>query len=645
MSIRPFTSSEIESLKEAIKKNGWKADNRVETPFRYTINKNNILIFTMKFPIELKNVRLNIPYEIASFRISIVLKIWHLNKNTSKIIIYLLKVFKELADQVVLEPNFPIEGRIQNLMSLLNIIMPDVIKGENERAWLNRIRTSLMNKRGQYTEQFQQFDSTKVLAVIEKLKESGLEPTFNQPWELKKGLPKIRTSETLLFSNEDENFDEFFIIEKGYMTYFKDLAYNKFYIRSLFETYNPYLLSTLFEFQGASDYNFETSIQNWVKVSRLLLNSIIEIINEGNINQNELIRFKPERALKLENFEDSENVFPFSALFYESTIAKELFPIHNDLFDTPPVNYEVIESSIDYYTKAEAYIRRYQFDEATKVLNKALKIFNKNRQKKAVLSVLLLLRKIAVLLNQEDIAQNYLENAVSIMKSGEIPLKYIIDVHYKLGKTCFKLTDFTKALNHFNILITLIEKEIASLNMEDILEMKEILIENLGMAYIYVGLINLEQNKVADSKRNFKEAFQIGNESLKIKLNFFLYRARAFKNKGNISQALKLLKMGLNSIELEDKESLYHDVQLEFWIELADIYTNLRKNRTKAFLYLERIGNRISNKTIQEIKFAIRWNMIMSKFFAILEKDREQGNFYLEKAEKLKAQLRKIGVR
>ena len=289
--------------------------------------------------------------------------------------------------------------------------------------------------------------------------------------------------------------------------------------------------------------------------------------------------------------------------------------------------------------------RRYQFDEATKVLNKALKIFNKNRQKKAVLSVLLLLRKIAVLLNQEDIAQNYLENAVSIMKSGEIPLKYIIDVHYKLGKTCFKLTDFTKALNHFNILITLIEKEIASLNMEDILEMKEILIENLGMAYLYVGLINLEQNKVADSKRNFKEAFQIGNESLKIKLNFFLYRARAFKNKGNISQALKLLKMGLNSIELEDKESLYHDVQLEFWIELADIYTNLRKNRTKAFLYLERIGNRISNKTIQEIKFAIRWNMIMSKFFAILEKDREQGNFYLEKAEKLKAQLRKIGVR
>lgn len=645
MSIRPFTSGEIESLKEAIESNGWKADNRVETHFRYTINKNNILIFTIKFPIELKNVRLNIPYEVASFKISIVLKIWHLNKNTSKIIIYLLKVLKELADQVILEPEFPIEGRIQNLMSLLNAIMPDVIKSENERAWLNRIRTSLMNKRGQYAEQFQEFDSTKVFAVIEKLKESGLKPTFNQPWELKKGLPKIRTSESLFFSNEDEHFDEFFIIEKGYMTYYKDLAYNKFYIRSLFETYNPYLLSTIFEFQEATSYKFESSIQNWIKVARLLLNSIIEIINEGNINQNELIRFKPENALEQEDFGESENVFPFSALHYESTIAKELFPIHNDLFDSPPVNYEVIESSIDYYTKAESYIRRYQFDEATKLLNKALKIFNKNRQKKAVISVLLLLRKIAALLNQDDVAQNYLENAVNIMGSGEIPIKYIIEVHYNLGKTYFKLKNFTKALNHFNILLTFLEKEKATIINEESIGMKEILDENLGMTLLHLGLINLEQNKIADSKRNFKDAFQIGNESLKIKLKFFLYRARAFKTKGNLSQALKLLKMGLNLIELEDKEVLFYEIQVDLWLELADIYTNLRKNRTKAFFYLERIGNLISNKTIQEIQIAIRWNKLMSDFFTTLEKDREQGNYYLEKAEKLKGQLRQIGVR
>lgn len=646
MSIRPFTSNETENLKEAIEKNGWKVDSHVEDFFRYTINKNNILIFTIKFPIELKNARLNVPYEIASFKISIAFKIWHLNKNTIKIIIYLLKALKELADQVILEPDFSIEGKLQVLISVLNVLIPDVIKNESETSWLNRIRTSLMNKRGQYAEQFQGFDSHKLIAIIEKLKESGLNPTFNQPWELQKGLPKIRTSETLFFSNEDENFDEFFIIEKGYMTYFKDLAYNKFYIRTLFETYNPYILSMIFESQGASDYKFETSIHKWIKVARLLLNSIIEIINEGNMNQNELIRFKPEKDLESENFEEKENVFPFSALHYESTIAKELFPIHNDLFDSPPVNYEVIESSMNYYTKAESYIRKYQFDDATKVLNEALKIFNKNRQKKAVVSVLLLLRKIASLLNQEDIAQNYLENALTIMKSGEIPIEYIIDIHYKLGKTYFKLNFLNKALNHFNILLNLLEKEKVSLSSEENLEMLESLNVYLGMACIYLGLIFLEQNKVADSKSNFKKAFQIANNSLKVKLSFFLFRARAFKNKGNLSQAQKLLKMGLNSLEeLEDKGVLFQKEQVEIWLELADIHTNLRKNRNKAFFYLERAGNRLSSKSIQEIQVTIRWNTLMNVFFTNLEKDREQGKFYLEKAEKLKGQLRQIGVR
>ena len=644
MSIRPFTSNEIESLKEAIEKNGWKIESRVEDCFRYTINKNNILIFTIKFPIELKNVRLNVPYEVASFKISIAFKIWHLNKNTSKIIIYLLKALKELADQVILEPDFPVEGRLQNLMNILKVIVPDVIKNENERAWLNRIRTSLMNKRGQYSDQFQEFDSKKLIAIIDRLKESGLKPTFDQPWELQKGLPKIRTSETLFFSNEDENFDEFFIVEKGFITYFKDLAYNKFYIRTLFETYNPYILYSTFEFQDASDYKFETSIQNWIKVARLLLNSIIEIINEGNINQNEFIRFKPEKELELEHFEEKENVFPFSALHYESSIAKELFPIHNDLFDSPPVNYEVIDSSINFYTKAEAHIRRYEFDAATKVLNEALKIFNKNRQKKAVVSVLLLLRKIASRLNQEDLAQNYLENALSIMKSSELPIKYIIDIQYKLGKTYFMLNDFTKSLHHLNILISFLEKEKKSLVEEQNLEMKKTLQKRLGMAYIYVGLINLEQNKIADSKSNFKKAFQIGSESLTIKLRFFLYRAIAFKNKGNISQALKLLKMGLNTLELEDSDALFQKLQEAIWLELSDIHINHRKNKNKAFFYLQRVGNRISNKSIQELQVAIRWNMLMKDFFSNLEKDREQGKYYFGKAEDLKVKLRQIGV-
>jgi len=645
MSIRPFTYNEIKNLKEVIENNGWKMDDHVNNYFRYSIKQNNILIFTLKFPIELKNVRLNVSYEIACFRLSIAFKLWHLNKNTSKIIIYLMKTLKELSDQVILEPSFSTEGKLQNLLNLLKIIIPDVIRNESERAWLNRIRTSLMNKRGQFNEEFQEFDTKKISVINEKLIHSGLKPSFRLPWELKKGLPKIRTSETLFFSNEDENYDEFFIIEKGYITYFKDLEYNKFYIRTFFETYNPYILFSIFEYQDNSDFKFENSIQNWIKVARILLNSIIEIINEGNINQNELIRFKPEKELEGLDFQENDVNFPFSALHYETIIAKELFPIHNDMFDSPPTNFEVIESSIDYYTKAEDYIRRYRFDDATKVLNKVLKIFNKNRQKKAVISVLMLLRKIASLLNQEDIAQNYLENALNITKSGNIPIDYILKIHYKLGQTYFKLEAFNEALNHFNNLLNILEKEEVLLDNKEDNEMLDLLNKYLGMAYIFTGLIYLEQDKVADSKKSFKKAYQISDSSMSVRLKFFLYRAIAYKKKGNISQALKLLKMGLETQEIEENKEIYQALYVDMMLELADIYINFRKTKNKAFYFLERVGNRLPIKTIQEMKVAIRWNLLMSTYFDSIEKDPQQGRFYIEKSNALQSQLRQIGLK
>ncbi|GAG63265.1 unnamed protein product, partial [marine sediment metagenome] len=87
--------------------------------------------------------------------------------------------------------------------------------------------------------------------------------------------------------------------------------------------------------------------------------------------------------------------------------------IHNDLFNTPPTNFEVIKS-INSYIDAEDLIKNYRFDEATQLLNNSLKIFNKNRQKKVVVSILLKLREIATLLNQEDIAVNYLRSALGV---------------------------------------------------------------------------------------------------------------------------------------------------------------------------------------------------------------------------------------
>ena len=244
MAIRPLTSNELEKLKEVFKKEQWQIKGKVKEYFRYSIKKGNFVLFTLKFPLKFPDVSLNVPYEIVNFKVSIAFKIWHLNNNSLKIIIYIMRALKELASQVSLKPSFSIGDNVQEFLKLLNKLIPETFKDENERSYFNRIRTSLMNKREQFLEQFREFDKKKIKDFVQMLDDSGLKPTFNQPWELKMGLPKIRTSETLLFSNEEEQ-EEFFILEKGYITYFKDIEYNKIYIRSFFESYNPYILFLL----------------------------------------------------------------------------------------------------------------------------------------------------------------------------------------------------------------------------------------------------------------------------------------------------------------------------------------------------------------------------------------------------------------
>ena len=72
------------------------------------------------------------------------------------------------------------------------------------------------------------------------------------------------------------------------------------------------------------------------------------------------------------------------------------------------------------------------------MLNNSLKIFNKNRQKKIVVSILLKLRKIALLLNQDETSLNYLQSAMEVAKSGEVPIDFIIKIQYYLGKWFYR---------------------------------------------------------------------------------------------------------------------------------------------------------------------------------------------------------------
>lgn len=627
MSINPFSSNEIKTLKEFIEKNGWKIEKHIENYFRYSIKKNKIILFTFKYPISLP-VRINVPFEVVSFHVSLAFQFWNLNKQIYTNIFYYMKSLRKLALNLTLEHIFPLDGKKEQLNNLLNFIIPESIRNENESSWLNRIRISLMNKENK----FKDFSNQDLKNIQESLQNLGLKPTFKTPWELKYGIPKIRTSETIFFS-DDRKQGEFFILEKGYFTYFNDIEYKKFYLRGLIDSYSPYILNELF--RTIPEFKLELVLENWIKFIRLILDSVKEIIEVRNINQTALIRFRPDKQLiyNSPDFIEDKNNFPFSALSYESLISKELFPIHNNLFNKPPSNFEVIES-INQYIEAEELISNYRFEEATKLLNESLIVFNKNQQKKIIVSILLKLSKIAKLLNHEDTSLNYLQNALGVAKSGEIPIDFIIKIHYKLGVIYYKRKEIENALNHFKVIINFLENEKTSFDKE----------EFLGLAYIYIGLMLREQEKVEESRNYFKDAFQIGNKNLKVKLTYCLLRALYYKKNGNLSLTQKFLKAGLDTIDinLEDKQILKSLIDLN--LETAEFYIHYRKDAKKAYSLLNNIENLITLKEISNMKRAIRWNLLMSDLYNTSGENREKSQFYLKQSQKLKTQLHTIGV-
>ncbi|MHA1192901.1 MAG: tetratricopeptide repeat protein [Promethearchaeota archaeon] len=436
-----------------------------------------------------------------------------------------------------------------------------------------------------------------------------------------------------MFFSNDEPSDEFFIIEKGFFTYFKDLDYKKFYIRSGFDSYTPYVIYRLL---NSTDVNLGLLIDNWIKFARMMLNSMIEIIELAEINQHDLIQFNVERELLNNEFEENINNFSFSALHYESLIKKgELYQIHNDLFNSPPTNFEVLET-INLYTEAEELIKNYRFDDATELLNQSLKVFNKNRQKKIVVSILLKLYHIASLLNRDEMALNYLQTALGIAKSGEVPIDYILKIHYKLGKYFFKRKNIIQALNHFNVIVNFLEKEEKSIKEE----------EYVGLATLYMGLIHDEQSQLSLAKSEYKKVIQLANSSTKVKLNYYLLRAKQFKNKGNLSQSQKLLKAGIDAVGIDFDDRNYQLTFFDLILELAEFYIHQRVDSKKAIFLLKSLENRIplNMKEISGIKRGIRWNLLMSDYFDMIVKNSKNTSYYYKQGQILINQLKKIGA-
>lgn len=258
--------------------------------------------------------------------------------------------------------------------------------------------------------------------------------------------------------------------------------------------------------------------------------------------------------------------------------------------------------------------------------------------------MLLLLRKIAFLLNDKTLEQNYLENALNIVKTEKLSEDFLTDIHYKLGKVYYKLKLLNEAINHFNMVISLNKKVPPASNQNGITEKNKKKLETIGMTYIYLGLISLEQEKLGEAKKDFKNAFEVGKISFKVRLKFYLSRALIYKERNNISQSIKLLTVGLNLFD-EENQSLYNNLYIQYLLEIADIYIYTRKSKNKSSHYLQLGEEHMNTKTLSGMLHAMRWNVLMSNYFKFIMKDHDNYEYYSKQSQNLLSNLQKIGVK
>ena len=192
-------------------------------------------------------------------------------------------------------------------------------------------------------------------------------------------------------------------------------------------------------------------------------------------------------------------------------------------------------------------------------------------------------------------------------------------------------------MNHFNILLKFLENE--NLTTEDL-----DIDEYIGMTSLYLALINLNDNNIAEARIHFKNTFNIGNtKSQKVKLKYHLYRAKHFKDKKRYSQSLRILKMAFDGIHLQEEKN--RNLIIDLLLEFSEIYVYYRKDVKKAFYYLEIANKLISKKTIAEIYRSIRYNLLRSDYYKILDRNNENSAYYLSQSRILKAQLNSFGIK
>ncbi|MHA1844816.1 MAG: tetratricopeptide repeat protein [Promethearchaeota archaeon] len=631
MSIIPLSLTELESIKQDLLSNGWHLKASMNHYLRFSLKKNNLMTLVIKIPIFLK-LKTEIPAEIVKFHLSITWQFWNLNASMSNFLQDLRMNLEKLREKIEIDFEFPIEEHkyAPKLIELFNNVVPEPLKEENENNFLNRFRIAMLNNDSICHEIPDEYFSV-ILKVIEKL---GLSPSFKIPWELKKGIARFRLSDLLIFSNEET---EYFLLEKdGYMTYFKDIYYQeKFYMRTFFESFLLPFFLAFHDKEEEFGRKIEILLDNCIKFCRMLLNALIKLLDSLSPNYNECVHFNPEKELLSKKFEENQNNFPFSALYYEALLQKERFTIQNDLLSIPPSNFKVMQS-ITFLVEAENLIEAMKFKDALNLLEKAAEIFKKHGQIKLLLSTYLLLAKTYNILKQYNISLKYLKTSFELTKIGKIPLELILKVHYKLGKLYFLLNRPEEALHHLNILTNFSEYE----------KQFAIPVKYLGYAYILLGIIHSRKENVAQSKLYFKKAKELGKSHTLTLVKLFQFRIKEFLKNNKISQALKYINALLTSEEINIEHPDYTDYYIDILFEFVKTYLYHRKSKKKAFQILLKLNKLLKNmkSSVKTIEFTIQWNILMGSYFKLFENDENKFQKHFLKSEQLKEKLRKIGI-
>jgi len=622
MSLTPLTEKEKNFLHELFQKKGFNNNLKPTNNFRYSILDSNVIIITVKKPIEIP-VRLNIPFEVLAFKLSLSFMIRATDFSTLENLNYLIDRLREIGIESNLEHEFPIEGKENELLNILNQLIPEAIKNELEPKWVNRIRISILNKQPKFAH------NNKILSsnVNNSIKELGLEATNDLPWDTKNGIPKFRINNILFFKNADSN-NEYLILEKGFLTYFNEILIKNTHVRSYWDSYTPYLLLELYKEES---FNLEFLITTWIKFSRLILNSIIKLIESEEINK---LNFLPCNFKRIALSSEEDLSYCLIPLNYESKIAKKLYPVEYKLLGKPPSDFEEINSIELYQQALDKYIT-YKFSESIQLFVESMKIFNKFKQTKIVILILLHLSKIAKILKQPEKTLEYLKNALDLCKHGNIPLPLIIKLHKKLGKTYTFFNHFDKAKTHFNIIISFIESNKTSINDQEI----------LANTYLNLAKINLKSDNLSEAKMFFNKALKTAKGSLKIKLGYYYERAKYNKKTEKISLAIKLLKEALSLPGLDEKTiRQYKKRILKINKELAKIFIYYRKDEKNALIVLNNIKKLITKDSIFNLKMMLTFYQMMADFHKIILKDENMSNYFLDQVLDIKNQLNVIGV-